>query len=138
MMLSGKLAAFYRSSDLYWDQAGFWILPLADFDLRVTTACSGVTFYGMLCTLALWLYLAEEQYRHSLRPLLTVPLYALVITLLLNGTRIHLAGETYFWFHNVLSAGWQMRAHLLLGIIIFLPALIFWFFIHAKKWTSHE
>lgn len=138
MFLSGKCATFYRGSELYWEPAGYWVLPLADFDLRVTTACSGVSFFGMLCTLALWLFLTEKQYRRSLLPLVTIPLYALGFTILLNAIRIHLAGETFYWFQQVLSEGWQTRAHLTLGIIIFLPALILWFSLLTKKWTTHE
>lgn len=99
-----------------------WLLPLAHQPVLVSTACSGTSFFIITCALLCWHSAPRIRTAALVLPLAVVA--ALAVTLCINSLRIICLLQAHRWLIPLLPASYSAFAHMLVGVAVFLPALI--------------
>ncbi|HEY1111749.1 MAG TPA: exosortase/archaeosortase family protein [Opitutaceae bacterium] len=103
-----------------------WLFFAGELPVMVTEACSGADFCVLVAALLGWQW--ARRGGASLRSLLCAALTGLVLavplSIAINALRIALLAQAHRWLIPQLPAAYGPSAHLFLGVLIFLPALI--------------
>ncbi len=136
MAFSAGLTGIYLGTFPQYQEGAWWFLG-SDLSVKVSRACSGVTFYTVLSSLLIWLLFTERPRVGRGRGILLLLILCLPITAGVNAARILLSAEVYSFALPHLSPEWLARLHLQAGIITFLPALLI-VFTTARWRLRHE
>lgn len=137
---AAKLAGLFSGAPVLATEQG-WLLPLAHHNLLVTAACSGTGFYLMLCMLLAGRLACPKK------GILTAGAagfgLAMPLAMMINALRIVLLAQAHDWVIPRLPENYGPFAHMLIGIGVFLPALItlnalFEFYGHPGKHSSRN
>jgi exosortase/archaeosortase family protein len=112
------------------EDGGLFMLPAYGKPLEVTAACSGVGFFSLLVALVTW-----HAFRgRKLQLFALIPL-AFPLTLGVNGCRIAAVSWGNALSDRIFGPVYHDMAHLILGSVVFLPALYFAhiLLIHASR-----
>jgi exosortase/archaeosortase family protein len=99
-----------------------WLLPFQHQTLLVSEACSGASFFIMLASLLTW-HLCQRWSRAVPAVLIGLPL-ALALSLLINALRVLCLSQAHRWLIPLLPENYAHITHLMIGVAVFLPALI--------------
>jgi len=99
-----------------------WLLPFQHQALLISEACSGAGFFIMLASLLAW-HLAKRWGR--VLPALVVGLSAsFALAMGINALRVLSLSQAHRWLIPLLPETYAHVAHLMVGVAVFLPALI--------------
>lgn len=99
-----------------------WLLPFHHQAVLVNEACSGVTFFVMLTALLSW-HIARIRNSVASAIMLALPL-SLALALTINALRVLCLAQMHRWVIPLLPETYAHTAHLMVGVAVFLPALI--------------
>ncbi len=102
-----------------------WLLPHTSAHLRVVLACSGFFFWSILITVLLQLGIKFMDFKSVIKHLLWVVGVSYLSAIFINMLRI--ISSFYITIHFAGSWGQSLKnmLHLFIGVIVFLPSLIF-------------
>lgn len=117
---AAEAASLFTGAPVLADPTG-WLLPHAGVELLVSEACSGTDFFVMLVALLCWRFTARTHTGTAIALGLALGLAG---SLAVNSLRVILVAQTSRLQLALLPEDYQSFAHLLLGITVFLPALV--------------
>ena len=116
-----RIASLFSGAPMLEAEHG-WVLPLAHQPVLVSTACSGATFFIITAALLSW---------HCARRIRSAPVAiplavgaAFIVTIGINALRIICLIQAHRWLIPLLPDNYSAFAHMLVGVAVFLPALI--------------
>lgn len=119
--LAAWLASLFGGGSLTRADQG-WLFFSGELPVVVTVACSGADFCVLVAVLLGW-QLARSVRTSALAALLGL-LLSLPLSIAVNALRIALLAQAHRWLIHQLPHAYGPGAHLFLGVLIFLPALI--------------
>lgn len=118
---SARIASLLTGAPMFESEHG-WVLPFVHQPTLVSTACSGATFFIISAALLSWH--SAQRIRSAL---FSVPLAlgaAFIVTIGINALRIICLVQAHRWLIPLLPDNYSAFAHMLVGVAVFLPALI--------------
>lgn len=122
---AGWLASLFSGGGLIRTDQG-WLFFSGELPVMVTAACSGADFCLLVAALLGWQY-ARLGRTPLLTPIGTAfigSVLAVPLSIGVNALRIALLAQAHRWLIPQLPAAYGASAHLFIGVLIFLPALI--------------
>ncbi len=118
-----------------------WLLPFNHQALLVSEACSGASFFIMMASLLTW-HLGKRWSRVVPAVFAGLPL-ALALSIFINALRVLSLSQAHRWVIPFLPEPYAHMAHLMIGVAVFLPALIalnaaFEFYGYPKRTLSRD
>lgn len=118
---AAQLAGVFTGRPVFRAENG-WILPDADLDMVVTTACSASDFFLMVAIVMAW-GLVEKGWPIG-RAAVGGVVASAPFTLFLNSLRLVVVIQVHRWIGVQLPQSYGPFLHLATGVAIFLPSLI--------------
>ena len=118
---TAKLVSLFIGAQVLQVDSG-WLLYLPSITLLVSKACSGTNFFIITCTLLGW-HLADKTKYHIVNIGIVITV-ASFFSVLINALRIACLSLAHHLFFPFLPENYIAFAHMLVGVAVFLPALI--------------
>lgn len=122
---AGGCAALFSGGGVARAEPG-WLFFAGDMPVMVTKACSGADFCVLVAALLGWQFARHGRGtpRARVSAALAGILLAVPLSIAVNALRIALLAQAHRWLIPQLPAAYGPSAHLFLGVLTFLPALI--------------
>ena len=118
---AARIASLFTGAPLVEADVG-WLLPLSHRTILISEACSGATFF--IITGALLCWHISRRTGHHIASIAIAFSSALALAIFINALRIICLVQAHRWLIPLLPENYAAFAHMLVGIAVFLPALI--------------
>ncbi|MDF3130009.1 exosortase/archaeosortase family protein [Kiritimatiellaeota bacterium B1221] len=135
MAFSAGITGLYLGTFPQYREGAWWFYG-SELSVRVSSACSGMTFCMVLSSLWIWLLFTERPQFRRVRGILGILVLSVPLSAGVNAARILLSAEVYHFALPHLSDEWLTRLHLQMGVLTFLPALLL-IFVTARWRLRH-